>query len=106
MFDHLKSRLKAILAAITGEDAKIAAELLESAATKQDVEYVLTESGIGEIPTELLTPTPKTTTKVIKVRERRSAPRTGTEARRRRKIEPISSSIIVVRKSGRYRAAS
>jgi hypothetical protein len=103
MFETLKSRLKGILAALTGEDAKIASELLESAETEQDINYVLSESGIGEIPSELRKP--KLTIKASRTREPKQAPRTGSEAKQRRTFEPKSSSIIVVRKSGRQRKA-
>lgn len=107
MFETLKSRLKGILAALKGEDIQIVAELLDSATNEQDLNYVLMESGIGEIPKELLTSTKPKTIKVIsKVKEPRTAPRTGYEAKRRRTDDPMrSSSIIVVRKSGRQRKA-
>lgn len=110
MFQLLKQRIQALLGLLPGENAKFASELLESARNVREAEYVLTESGIGVIPTELLAPptTKKPTTFKVTAQqvERRSAPRTGSEAKRRRTMEPSSGSFIVVRKtSGRRRAA-
>lgn len=111
MFETLKQRLMELLGLLPSEDAKIASQLLKSAESTEDINYVLTESGIGQIPTELLaphTPKPPTFKVTAKQAERRSAPRTGSEAKRRRTDPPEQTgSIIVVRKtSGRRRAAS